>query len=108
MAQTAQAPPANVKAAAAHAGKKTLTFGGQVCDMQTKTAEIRPEDWMCRIFQARAAAAGGVVRRKTRDIDRIVGYRRFLDEIDRRGFHVVENAGQTVIFCNQEPVRILR
>lgn len=69
---------------------------------------IRPDDWLCRLFASRAAAAGGVVRRKTRDIERIVGKQRFMAELDRRGFRAVENAGQTVIFCNREPVRILR
>ncbi|ANT59109.1 N-(5'-phosphoribosyl)anthranilate isomerase [Salipiger sp. CCB-MM3] len=69
---------------------------------------IRPEDWLRQMFLSRAAAQGGVVRRKTRDIDRIVGRERFLAELDRRGFRAVENAGQTVIFCNCEPVRVVR
>lgn len=63
---------------------------------------------MTRIFSTRAAAQGGVVRRKTADIDRIIGRDRFLAELNRRGFRAVENAGQTVIFCNRAPVRILR
>jgi len=29
-------------------------------------------------------------------------------ELHRRGFRAVENAGQMVIFCNREPVRIVR
>ncbi|MBO9466800.1 N-(5'-phosphoribosyl)anthranilate isomerase [Tropicibacter sp. R15_0] len=68
----------------------------------------RPEDWMRSIFTARAAAEGGIVRRQSSDIDRIVGRDRFLAELDRRGFRAVENAGQMVIFSNQEPVRLLR
>ncbi len=63
---------------------------------------------MAQIFSAQAAAAGGIVRRKTRDIERIVGHAAFLRELDRRGFRAVENAGQTVIFCNRAPVRIVR
>ncbi|WP_425101277.1 N-(5'-phosphoribosyl)anthranilate isomerase [Tropicibacter sp. S64] len=66
---------------------------------------IRPEDWLRTIFSARAAADGGVVRRKTRDIERIVGRERFASELARRGFSAVENGGQTVIFCNAEPIR---
>ena len=69
---------------------------------------IRPEDWMRRIFLTRAAAEGGVVRRKTSDIDRIIGRERFVAELDRRGFRAVENGGQTVIFCNRDPVVPLR
>lgn len=69
---------------------------------------IRPDDWLCTLFSARAAARGGVVRRKTRDIERIVGMDRFLAELDRRGFRAVENGGQTALFCNLAPVRIIR
>ncbi len=63
--------------------------------------------WMIDLFSARAAARGGVIRRKIRDIERYVGRREFDDELRRRGFHAVENAGQLVIFCNQEPIRIV-
>jgi len=69
---------------------------------------LRPDLWLEGIFSARAAAQGGVVRRKTRDIERIIGRDAFVRELDRRGFRAVENAGQTVIFCNREPVTILR
>ncbi|WP_323370643.1 hypothetical protein [Sulfitobacter sp. F26204] len=57
------------------------------------------------MFSSRAAATGGVVRRKRRDVERYVGIDEFKDELRRRGFHAIENAGQIVIFCNQEPVR---
>jgi hypothetical protein len=40
-----------------------------------------------------------------RDVERYVGRVPFLDEMKRRGFPVVENAGQFVIFCNREPIR---
>ena len=71
-------------------------------------ATIHPDIWMARIFAARAAAEGGIVRRKSSDIDRIIGRDRFIAELNRRGFRAVENAGQTVIFCNREAVRIIR
>lgn len=69
---------------------------------------IRPDDWLCRLFSARAAVQGGVVRRNTRDILRIVGWKRFLSELDRRGFRAAENAGQTINFCNRNAVHIVR
>ncbi len=50
---------------------------------------------------------GSVVRRKVSDVERIVGRDAFLGEMRRRGVSVVENAGQFVIFCNQEPLRRL-
>lgn len=45
---------------------------------------------------------------KTRDIGRIVGPERVLAELERCGFRAVEDAGQTIIFCNREPVQIMR
>jgi hypothetical protein len=71
-------------------------------------APISPDRWLGQLFGARIAAEGGIVRRKVSDVERLVGRRRFLHEVDRRGYHLVENAGQFVIFCNQEPVVVLR
>ena len=51
--------------------------------------------------------AGGVVRRAARDVERVMGRAAFRAELERRGFHAVENAGQFVIFCNNEPVRVV-
>ncbi len=63
--------------------------------------------WMQKIFDAKAACEGGVVRRSTRDVERIVGLARFLGEVKRRGYHAVENSGQIVIFCNNDRVQVL-
>jgi hypothetical protein len=63
------------------------------------------EHWIRHVFSSQAAASGGVVRRKIRDIDRYVGREAFLSEMQRRGYGVVENAGQFVIFCNREPIK---
>ena len=76
--------------------------------MKDLPAPITPERWLSQMFGARIAIDGGIVRRKVDDIERLVGRRRFLHEIDRREFHVVENAGQFVVFCNQDPVVVLR
>jgi hypothetical protein len=62
------------------------------------------EKYILHLFSSRAAREGSVVRRKTRNIHRIVGRKAFLKEIKRRGYSAVENAGQTVIFCNREPL----
>ena len=70
-------------------------------------AKITPERWLTQMFQARAAAEGGVIRRRISDVDRLIGRQRFLAEIRRRGFRVVRNAGQYVVFCNREPVELL-
>lgn len=68
---------------------------------------LSPEHWLRHLFASQAAQEGGVVRRKVRDIERYVGREAFLTEMRRRGFTVVENAGQFVVFCNHEPVRRL-
>ena len=68
---------------------------------------LPPEIWMQQIFDAKAAREGGVVRRKKRDIDMNVGWVTFERELIRRGYHAVENGGQVVIFCNNEPIRVL-
>ena len=66
-----------------------------------------PEIWFRHLFSAQAALDGGVVRRKSRDMERVVGREAFLAEIHRRGFSAVENAGQVIVFCNAEPVRVI-
>ena len=67
-----------------------------------------PNDlWMRRIFDAKAARDGTTVRRSLADIEDMVGRDRFLREIGRRGYHAVENAGQIIVFCNNEPVTLL-
>jgi len=70
-------------------------------------ATVAPERWVTHVFSARAACEGGVVRRKVCDVERIVGREAFEAEIQRRGYRAVENAGQYVIFCNAEPVRVV-
>lgn len=66
---------------------------------------LSSEQWFEHLFSSEAARDGHIVRRKLRDVDRYVGRDRLKTELARRGFHAVENAGQIVIFCNQEPIR---
>jgi hypothetical protein len=75
--------------------------------MKDLPVPITPDRWVTHLFSARSAAEGGIVRRKVQDVDRILGRDRFLFEVRRRGFRMVENAGQFIIFCNREPVRIV-
>jgi hypothetical protein len=75
--------------------------------MRYSASPLTPNEWISDLFSARAASSGGVVRRKARDIERLVGRVEFEQELLRRGFHAIENAGQIVIFCNQEPIRVV-
>jgi len=56
------------------------------------------------LFSSKAAQRGEVIRRKKRDIERIVGLDLFMEEVAQRGYLAVENAGQVIVFCNCEPV----
>lgn len=75
--------------------------------MTTLPAPITPDRWLVQLFSARSVAEGGIVRRQVRDVERLVGRERFLREVRRRGYRAVENAGQFVVFCNRDPVRLL-
>ena len=76
--------------------------------MENRNSPLSPEAWLEDLFASKAVQQGGVIRRKTRDVERFAGIDRFMDEIDRRGFQVAENAGQFVIFCKRAPVRWLK
>jgi hypothetical protein len=68
---------------------------------------ITPDRWIVQLFSAKSVAEGGIIRRKVADVERLIGRKRFLYEVNRRGFHDVENAGQFIVFCNQDPVNLL-
>lgn len=63
--------------------------------------------WLCQLFDAKAARTGGVVRRRLRDVETIVGLAKFRDEVDRRGFTAITDGAQVVIFCHAGGVRRL-
>ncbi|MCB6176892.1 N-(5'-phosphoribosyl)anthranilate isomerase [Rhodobacter sp. Har01] len=73
----------------------------------TSALHATPQQFYSELFGSRAARNGEVIRRKIRDVERIVGREAFLQEMQRRGYAVVENAGQYVIFCNRDPIRRL-
>ena len=68
---------------------------------------ITPDRWIVQLFSAKSVAEGGIIRRKVADVERLIGRKRFLYEVNRRGFHAVENTGQFIVFCNQDPVTLL-
>ncbi len=68
---------------------------------------LTEQQFFGELFASKAAREGQVIRRQVRDVERFVGRDPFLSEMQRRGFSVVENAGQFVIFCNREPLRRL-
>lgn len=68
---------------------------------------LTPQKFFAGLFSSRAAMNGEVIGRKLRDVERYIGREVFLAETRRCGYPVVENAGQFVIFCNNESIRRL-
>lgn len=64
-----------------------------------------PQQFFAELFASRAAMQGAIIRRKVGDVERYIGRPAFLAEMQRRGFRVLENAGQFIIICNAEPIR---
>ena len=79
----------------------------QIAAMTNLVRPLSPDGWLRHLFASQAALEGGIVRRQVRDVERYYGRTAFLEEMKRRGFPVVENAGQFVVFCNNEPIRRL-
>ena len=69
-------------------------------------APISPDRWIFQIFSAKSAVDGGIVRRKISDVEQVMGRDRFFHEVRRRGYRVIENAGQFIIICNRQSVRL--
>ncbi|NNE51878.1 MAG: N-(5'-phosphoribosyl)anthranilate isomerase [Sulfitobacter sp.] len=68
---------------------------------------LSADQWMRQLFSSRAARDGGVVRRKVRDVERIVGCQAFEAEVRRRGFRAMQNGAQYVVFCNKVALRLI-
>ncbi len=63
--------------------------------------------WIDQLFDAKAAKAGGIVRRSVASVEREVGRDIFLREVRKRRFHLVETGGQFVVFCHTGRLRVL-
>ena len=59
------------------------------------------------MFASQAARKGSVVRRSRAWVDREVGRDRFLKEIKRRGYHLIQTADQFIIVCHSGPIQVL-
>lgn len=65
----------------------------------------RPESWIEHVFSARAAQTGGVIRRAVPWVEAEIGRARFVREVTRRGFTLLESNGQFIVICHSGPVR---
>jgi hypothetical protein len=73
--------------------------------MNALPEHLSPEIWLAQIFASQAARQGGIVKRKVRDVERLVGRAGFERALRLRGFQAVENGDHFVIFCNNTPIR---
>ena len=67
--------------------------------MYVKNIILRPQMVASILF-----VEGSVVRRQKSDINAIVGWDVFLDEMQRRGYQVYLNHTQVIVICNQHPL----
>ncbi|NNE88747.1 MAG: N-(5'-phosphoribosyl)anthranilate isomerase [Silicimonas sp.] len=68
---------------------------------------LKPDQWLRHMFSSKAARDGGVIRRQTRDVERIIGMDAFQREIRRRGYRAVINGDQIVVFCNRSTLELI-
>ena len=66
-----------------------------------------PQPWIDRIFAAKAATTGGVIRRDVRWVERELGVERLIAEVRARRFHMIRAGGQFVIICNAGGIQIV-
>jgi hypothetical protein len=59
------------------------------------------------VFDAKAVARGGIVRRAMRDVERDVGRGYFPNEVHKRGFHAVGCGDQLIVICNPGSIRMI-
>lgn len=71
---------------------------------QPRLAEIFLKD----MFAAKAVEKGGVIRRSVRVVEDRIGRRALIDEVERRGFHIVECGGQFIVLCNTGQMKMIR
>ena len=63
--------------------------------------------WLNGVFDAKAVARGGIVRRAVRDVNREVGRDLFVQEVRKRGYHLVECGGQYIVICNAGQMNVI-
>jgi len=68
---------------------------------------MNPYAYINAIFDAKAARTGGIVRRKIQDVEKYASYRYLVEEVARRGFHLLEVGNQYLIICNSGVCRFI-
>ena len=69
---------------------------------------MSPYDFINRIFEAKTAKNGGIVRRKIANVAKYASSKFLLKEVEERGFHLIETGDQYVIFCSSGNFKLWR
>ena len=60
-----------------------------------------------RLFSAKAARTGGIVRRSVAWVDREIGQERLACAVRGRGYRMIRCGGQFVIICNDAKIEVI-
>lgn len=71
------------------------------------TPAPEPVTWADQVFAAKAVGRGGIVRQSRRDVDREIGREIFVQEVRRRGFHLIECGDQYIVICNTGQMQVI-
>ena len=63
--------------------------------------------WIDQIFEAEQAANGNVVRRSVDDVSKYASEEELIEEVKKRGYHLVKCADQFLIICNGGNIKII-
>lgn len=63
--------------------------------------------WLEVLFSSSPAIKGEMVRRKLSDVERNVGLDNLEEAVRDRGFHMIINADQCIIFCNNGDFKVV-
>ncbi|MEL7166807.1 MAG: N-(5'-phosphoribosyl)anthranilate isomerase [Pseudomonadota bacterium] len=69
--------------------------------------QVQADRWIDHMFSAKAVERGGVIRRAVPWVEHEIGRTRFIAEVERRGFHLLECGHQFVVICSRGPIRKL-
>lgn len=65
-----------------------------------------PQFWIDQVFSAKAVANAGVIRRNRTSVANEIGRDLFVDEVRRRGFHLLETRDQLIVICHSGRVQM--
>lgn len=66
-----------------------------------------PSEWIAQIFTAQQVLKGGIVRRSVADVHKYASLDLLVDEVKRRGFHMVQTGHQYVILCHPGEFKLI-